>query len=337
MKRLPLIVYIWMSILLLVTTTISVSYFMKAVNLEVDARIASNDNKKKIHLVLISQELDNPYWRQIEHGAKVAAEKNGTILEYLGPIVADPAEQLKFVEVAIASKIDGILTQGLKDSHYIEVINNAIDRKIPVITIDSDSSNSNRLAYVGTDNYAAGLMAGKELISVTGASAKVGIVTGLFNAPNLSERVRGILDAVKNEQNIRILDVKESKIDRVGAATAAYNLISEYPELDTLIGTSALDAIGFVQMLDNARENNDPILKNNERIKIIAFDDLQETMEYIEQGKIDATIVQKPYQMGYASVELMLDYLQGSNIVTMYNTDISVLKSANMSRVEDNQ
>lgn len=229
--------------------------------------------------------------------------------------------------MAVASKIDGILTQGLNDEEFAPAIDKAIEMGIPVITIDSDSPGSNRIAYVGTDNYAAGFQAGKALIELSRGEANVGIVTGSLKAANLKERVRGFMDAVKRESNIRILDMQDSNISRIQSAAVAYAMMNEHPKLDTFFGTSALDALGIAQMLEDAKKNDaEPLRKP----RIIGFDDLPETIELVDKGVIDATVVQQPYQMGTVGVELMLDYLKGNRIVTVYNTDARVLRKSDL-------
>src|SRR5689334_15660992 len=50
------------------------------------------------HVVLIAQEIDNPYWRTIEEGAREASQKYGMNLEYTGPIRINPAEQIRLLE-----------------------------------------------------------------------------------------------------------------------------------------------------------------------------------------------------------------------------------------------
>ncbi|WP_249435945.1 sugar-binding protein [Paenibacillus sp. Marseille-Q4541] len=320
--------YILITLLLIGTVSISLFHLMKALQYESAMFSDENSHDPQIHLVLISQELDNPYWRLIEHGARSAAEKRKATLEYVGPVQANVQEQVRLIEMAVASKIDGILTQGLDDEQFAPLIHKAIELGIPVITIDSDAPNTERVAYVGTDNYAAGFMAGKALIQDTAGKAKVGIVTGSFQSVNLKERVRGFLDAVKREPDIRILDMKESNIDRIGSASAAYGLAKAYPELDTFFGTSALDAMGIAQMLNDIKKSPGTLL--DERIRIFGFDDLPETVELIDQGVVDATIVQQPYQMGAEGVELMLDYLAGQKIVSVYNTDARIVRGANL-------
>src|ERR1700730_3424092 len=63
----------------------------------------------KHHIVLISQELDNPFWRTIEHAAEDEANNFNMDLEYIGPFRLNPDEQTKLLEKTIASKVDGIL------------------------------------------------------------------------------------------------------------------------------------------------------------------------------------------------------------------------------------
>ncbi|SFS81581.1 sugar-binding protein [Paenibacillus sp. 453mf] len=321
--------YILIALLLLLTVSISLTHFMKALHYESGMSSITHSHNPEIHLVLISQELDNPYWRLIEHGARSAAEKNHATLEYIGPVEASVSEQIRLIEMAVAAKIDGILTQGLDEEQFVSIVDQAIELGIPVITIDSDAPDSRRLAYVGTDNYAAGFMAGKALIQDTGGNANVGIVTGSFHAANLKERVRGFLDAVKREDGIRILDMKESNIDRIGSASAAYTMSREHEALDTFVGTSALDAMGIAQMLND--RSQDSHASEHKDIRVFGFDDLPETIELIDKGIVSASIVQKPYQMGAEGVELMLDYLGGKRIVSVYNTDARIIRKEDLS------
>lgn len=321
--------YILIALLLLLTVSISLTHFMKALHYESGMSSITHSHNPEIHLVLISQELDNPYWRLIEHGARSAAEQNHATLEYIGPVEASVSEQIRLIEMAVAAKIDGILTQGLDEEQFVSIVDQAIELGIPVITIDSDAPDSRRLAYVGTDNYAAGFMAGKALIQDTGGNANVGIVTGSFHAANLKERVRGFLDAVKREDGIRILDMKESNIDRIGSASAAYTMSREHEALDTFVGTSALDAMGIAQMLND--RSQDSHASEHKDIRVFGFDDLPETIELIDKGIVSASIVQKPYQMGAEGVELMLDYLGGKRIVSVYNTDARIIRKEDLS------
>lgn len=161
----------------------------------------------------------------MEQGAKAAAKETGVYLEYAGPRQANIDEHIHILEKAAASKVDGIMTQGLTEKEFTPVINHIVEKNIPVVTIDTDAPTSKRTAYIGTDNYYAGFIAGRALEEDMHGKANVAIITGSFTASNQQLRVQGFKDAVKEEKGIHIVAVEESHITRVQAAEKAYNIL----------------------------------------------------------------------------------------------------------------
>ncbi len=70
----------------------------------------------------------------------------------MGPEEYDIPGQIQALNEAIAKEPDGILVLGMEQS-LAPSIDEAIRQGIPVITVDSDVSNSDRIAYVGSDWY----------------------------------------------------------------------------------------------------------------------------------------------------------------------------------------
>ena len=127
----------------------------------------------------------------LRKGAKKAAKKNIRVqLEYAGPKQANIDDHLKTIEMSAASKVDGIITQGLSDEQFTPLINRVVAKGIPVITVDTDASNSKRQAYIGTDNDFSGFLAGKALIADTKGNANVAIITGSFYANHQHSELR---------------------------------------------------------------------------------------------------------------------------------------------------
>lgn len=307
----------------LVSCAFSVFYGYKVVTHDLPAE----DNaavKYNYHFVLVPEELDNDYWRLVEKGANKAAEEHGVLLEYAGPKQANIDEHLKTIEMSMASKVDGIITQGLSDEQFTPLINRVVE-KLPVITIDTDAANSKRMAYIGTDNYYSGFLAGKTLIEDTNGQANVAIITGNFYANHQQQRVQGFRDAVESEEGISIITVEESEISRVRAAEKAYQILSDYPEVNAFFGTSALDAIGIAQVVDKLREPN--------QVYIIGFDSLPETLKYIKNGTIKATVVQEPFEMGYRSVIMMIDLIKGKKVPPVIHTNTRVMREEDLPEI----
>lgn len=253
----------------------------------------------RYHFALIAEESDNDYWRLVEKGAKQTAKEKGVYLEYVAPKKADNSKLLKLLDRMISAKVDGIIIQGVEGKRFIELVHKGVERGIPIITIDTDVKKSERNVYVGTNNFYAGQLAGKTIIENTTGPQYIGIVTGRFEAINQQERIAGFKHAIESISRIHIVASEESNITEIGATEATYSLLKQYPKINTLIGTSALDGIGIVNGIKEFSPNKD--------IYITAFDVLPETLNLVRTDKIDATIAQYPKEMGATAVKVMVE------------------------------
>ncbi|HEY4553557.1 MAG TPA: sugar-binding protein [Bacillaceae bacterium] len=269
------------------------------------------------HFVLVPEEVDNDYWRLVEQGARAAARNHGVLLEYAGPKQANVEEHLKRLEISAAASVDGVMTQGLNENQFTPIINKLMEKGIPVVTVDTDAPGSNRIAYIGTDNYYSGFIAGKALLAGTAGPTYVGIITGGFQSAHQQLRVQGFKDAVAEESRIVITAVEESRITRINAAEMANKILTEHPETNAFFGTSALDGIGIAEAVLQANRALDTY--------IIAFDSISETVDYIQRGIIQATVIQKPYDIGYKAVETMAAIREGKKVPELNFTETKVL------------
>ncbi|MED3622607.1 sugar-binding protein [Neobacillus thermocopriae] len=317
MSRLSIVAYVVGVVCFIVSCSFSVFYGYKVVTHQLPTE-EKEPNDDRYHFVLIPEELDNDYWRLVEEGARAAAKKYDVLLEYTGPRQANFDDHLKTIEMSAAAKVDGIMTQGLSDEQFSPLINRIVEKGIPVITVDTDAANSKRLAYIGTDNYYSGFLAGKALIADTNGQANVAIITGSFNKNHQRQRVQGFKDAIQSEKGIRIVAIEESQISRVRAFEKAYQILQEHPEVTAFFGTSALDGIGVAEVVEK--------FNKQKQIYIIGFDLLKETQKYIRKGTIQATVVQEPFEMGYRAVKMMIDLREGKKVPSTIHTATRILR-----------
>src|SRR5690625_2169570 len=242
MRNTKVFIYTIAAVLFLISFIAMLIYGYKSFYIESD----TNDSQDyKYHFALIAEETENDYWRLIEKGAKKAAAENGIQLEYVAPQKADNNELLRLLDTMISAKVDGIIVQGVEGKRFVDLVHKGNERQLPIITIDTDVKNSERKADVGTDNHYAGQLAGTTIINNTTGDQYVGIVTGRLEAVNQQERIAGFKQAIKDHARIRVTSIKESNITEIGAAQATYALLKEYPQINALVGTSALDGIGM--------------------------------------------------------------------------------------------
>jgi ribose transport system substrate-binding protein len=273
-------------------------------------------NKSMKHVVLIAQELDNPFWRMVEKGAKEAAVQRGIAIDYMGPIRINPSEQTKLLEKSMAAKPDAILVQGIKDPQYAQLINKAIDQGIPVITVDADEPESRRLAYVGTDNREAGKRMGELVIKDAAERGHIGVIIGSELADNQQLRLEGFRSRMSKMPGYEIVAVRSSNISRIQAARQTEALLKQYPRIQTMVGFSSLDAAGIVEGLKAA---------NRADVSVFGFDDLEVTRQGIADGVITASVVQQPQEIGAQSVELLDAFFKGDSFAVQHVISTNIL------------
>ncbi|WP_028611264.1 substrate-binding domain-containing protein [Paenibacillus harenae] len=268
------------------------------------------------HVVFIAQELDNPYWRSIEAGARDASRKYGFLLDYEGPYRINPEEQIKLLEKAIASKVDAVLLQGLNDPRYRSVIDTTVSQGIPVITVDTDEPGSKRLTYVGTDNYEAGKRMGELVAEASSGQGVIAALIGNEASPNQQLRLNGFREVIGRYPGLAVAQVRSSNISRLQAASETEDILSKYPKVGYLVGFSALDGIGMLEAAERTSSG---------QLRIFAFDDLEETLTGIREGKIMASIVQQPYEIGREAIVQLDAHFQGKKLPKQLYTPANVL------------
>jgi ribose transport system substrate-binding protein len=280
----------------------------------------------KYHFALIGEEMDHDYWRLVGAGAKKAALDHDVFVEYEGPKRSNPEEQLKLLDMAIQAKVDGIIVQALNDT-FTPLINKAVKEGIPVITIDTDAPESLRNAYIGTDNYLAGQLAGQTLVKDTGGKATIGIITGgIDNAYNQHQlRVQGFKDAIAKVKGIKIIAIDESNLTRVQAEEKAYKMLKEHEDITAFYGTSSLDGIGIVAAARSLKKQDD--------LYVISFDALDENIDLLNKGNINAIVAQQPFEMGEKSIELMLNLIKQKSVPMVNHTNASIIHRKDLEAV----
>jgi ribose transport system substrate-binding protein len=164
--------------------------------------------------------------------------------------------------------------------------------------VDSDAPDSRRILFVGTDNYRAGIESGKRMADILKGQGRVVIVTipGQFN---LDERARGVNDELKKHPGIKIVQTFDDKGDPRSANDQVSKLLGAKEKIDGIICLEASGGSGTAEALHR--------LDQTGKIAIVAFDKDPETLEFIQNGAINATIAQKPYVMSWYGLKLVDD------------------------------
>jgi ribose transport system substrate-binding protein len=243
------------------------------------------------------------------------AAKLGVKAEFIGPDTADAAKQVALFEAAIARKPAGIAVSPNDPATVTESIKKAIDAGIPVITWDADAPDSARIAYVGTDNVAAGATAGEELAKAIGQKGKVAILTGSLTALNANQRIEGFKKALEKYPDIKIVATEPTEDSIATATSKAETIMQANPDLAAFYGVTGSGVPGAGNAVKQAGKTG--------QVKVVGFDVVPQGIELMKSGDVQALISQRPYGMTVQALDMLRD-LHGGKQPASKNVDTGV-------------
>ncbi|HVM75076.1 MAG TPA: substrate-binding domain-containing protein [Candidatus Saccharimonadales bacterium] len=253
--------------------------------------------------VFVATNIDLPYWQLAQAGFLDAAKELGVRAEMIGPKGYQPNAELVVFRQTVEEQPTGICLSAARPEIFKEQINKAIAAGVPVICVDADSPDSNRLSYIGTDNNRAGRESVKQMANLLSGGGKI-VVLSIPGQINLDDRVAGVAEALANYPAIKLIDIIDDKGDVKVAAEQVFDVMKGKDKVDGFISVEATGGEGAAEALH--------ALKLEGKVPIVAFDDDPKTLDLIDQGVIAATIAQKPYVMSYYALKLLDDLHHGA-------------------------
>lgn len=242
------------------------------------------------------------FWTIAKKGVEKAdQELNNVSVEFRMPAEGTAAEQRRIIDDLLATGVKGIAISPVDPKNETEMINE-VSKKALVVTQDSDAPESDRICYVGTDNRAAGRQAGELIKEALPSGGKIMVFVGTLDAQNAKDRYEGIKEALKGSK-VQIIDVRTDETDRGRAKSNVSDTLVKYPDVACLVGLWSYNGPAILNAVREAGKIN--------KVKIVCFDEEDETLGGIEEGAIYATVVQQPYEFGYQSVQILADAIGG--------------------------
>ena len=241
------------------------------------------------------------FWTIARKGTEKAdAELADVTVEFrLGDGTA--ATQKRIVDDLLAKGVDGLAISPVDPANQTAMLDDAAKQAL-VFTQDSDAPASKRECYVGTDNVAAGRQAGVLIKEALPQGGPIAIFVGKLDARNAQERLQGIKEAIAGSK-IEILNVRTDDTDQVRAKANASEALVSHPDVAALVGLWNYNGPAILNAVRDAGKVG--------RVKIIAFDEDDETLTGVKSGAIVGTVVQQPYEFGYRSIAMMAQVLKG--------------------------
>jgi ribose transport system substrate-binding protein len=268
------------------------------------------------------------FWQTVRAGAEAASRDAGVEMLWAAPQVeTDFTGQASIVEDFINRRVAAIVLAPAHQDALVSVAERAIDAGIPVVVMDSGLSSTRPVSYVATDNYEGGALAAREMGRVTSGKGKIAVVGIAPGSGSGLERESGFQDTIKKEfPGIEIVGLQYSDSDRGRALTVAEDLLTRTPDLAGLFGSNESAAVGVFRAVQNRGKKG--------QVKVVGFDASSDLLEALEDGTIDALVVQNPFRIGHDAVAAALLAIEKKPVEKRVDTGVVVVTRENLNSPE---
>jgi len=271
------------------------------------------------------------FWTIAEQGAMKAGEDLGVDVTVIMP--SNMTDQTRKIEDLLTRGIDGIAISPIDSKNQIDVLNKAAAKTI-LITHDSDAPNSDRVMYIGMDNYLAGLMCGGLVRKSLPEGGEVMILIGRTDQDNAKGRRQGCIDAILGREpdstrsdplgevltsedgKFTVLGTLTDQFDRAKGKANAEDTLTRYPNIAAFVGLFTYNPPLAMEALRGAGKLGD--------VKVIAFDENEVSLQGIIDGTVTGTVVQDPYEYGYQSIRVLNELVKKNLSVIPENKFIDI-------------
>lgn len=267
-------------------------------------------NKKKegqqpVKIGVVTQLSKSSFMIQINQGirdAKKELEERGAVLLWKDIPTVDEAEQLQAVEQLVEEGIQGLAIMPIDCGSIRIKINELVEeRKIPVITFNSDIVGTKRTCFVGLDNKRSGFTAAGLMGMLTRGEGKILTITGYFTNSVNSLRVEGFIQEAKQSYpGMELLGVQSSFDDADEVERIITSTLDRVPDLAGIFVASAGQA-GVRRAFDKKKPGQRPY--------VIVYDITPRNVKALKEGEVDFLIDQEAYVQGNRPPLMLFDLL----------------------------
>jgi ribose transport system substrate-binding protein len=285
------------------------------------ALAACGRRQEQRSIALVAKAMDSEFWIAVRDGARAAADGKDVQLSVLAPdreINID--QQVAILEDQIQRGADVLVVAPTGSAQVVPVLEQAVNRKIAVVLVDADAPLTGKSSYVGTDNRAGGALAARHLIERIG-SGKVALISGVPGNQSQDDRAQGFVETLAATPGIQLVSRQPANSERSLGMTVMENILTAHPDLRGVFATNDQMALGAVEALD-ARGLHGKVL-------VVGFDATAEAIKAITEGRMSASVAQRPFEMGRKSVEAALAILDGKPVEARIDTGTELVTSAN--------
>ncbi len=261
--------------------------------------------KQKVAIGVVPKGQSQIYWKAVHAGTVAAGQEMGVEIRWNGPASEiDMTHQINIVEDFINQRVNGIVLAPTHGESLVPIVERAAQERIPVVIFDSGIRTEKYLAYVSTDNYSGGVIAARRIGSVVPPGSQIAMIGNIPGSVSTVERENGFRETVAREfPTLQIVDFQYGMAVQSKGLAVTEDILTAHPDLAGIFCSNEAATVGAVQGAKSKEVAG--------KVKIIGFDTSPTLIEDMQAGNLDSLVVQNPFRMGYLSVKVLVEDLEG--------------------------
>ncbi|MBM7622550.1 ribose ABC transporter substrate-binding protein RbsB [Sporohalobacter salinus] len=246
----------------------------------------------KIGLAVSTQ--NNPFFVDLKNGAEKKAKKLGIELLTVDA-QDDAAKQQNSIEDLIMKEVDVLIINPVDGDAVVSAIESANEADIPVITVDRGANGGEVVSHIASDNVEGGKMAADFIAKKLNEKGKVVELEGIPGTSAARDRGKGFNKGIKEYGDIEVIANQPADFNRAKGMTVMENILQSESNIDAVFAHNDSMALGAIEAIKAADRSDE--------ITVVGFDAIDDAVKSVKEGKLAATIAQKPGLMGEMAVE----------------------------------
>jgi len=248
--------------------------------------------------------LNNPFFVTLKEGAEKAAKEAGAEL-----LVVDAgdktAKQLSDIEDLIQKKVSVILINPTDSAAVVTAVEAANKANIPVITVDRASNGGKVVSHIASDNVKGGSMAAEYIMKTLGNKGNFVELQGIAGTSAARDRGQGFHNIVDGKDGVKVVASQPADFDRAKGLSVMENILQGNKDIQAVFAHNDEMALGALTAIQAAGKSG---------IMVVGFDATDDAVKAVKEGKMAATVAQKPDLIGKTALETALKVAKGEKV-----------------------
>jgi ribose transport system substrate-binding protein len=286
--------------------------------------------KQKVMTFVFAPRGFNDVTRAWFNGFDAAAKQLGSAVEVqqkaTSKIEPDAGPYLTFIRSALVQRPDGIVVVPNNAAALTSGLKQIAAQGTKVLIMDQDVPKmDNKVAFVGTDNKAAGKVAADWMLEQQKAgklpSNEVGILRSPPGISSIDDRTAGFKAALEGTDLKVVSELAPACNDSADARSAMADMLTAHPKLGGVFSACDVIATGAARVL---------VAKGKDAVAHVSVDASKQGVDAILQHKgIDAEVAQHLLKVGQTSVTTLVQALQGKAVPASVDTGTDLVTADN--------